>query len=543
MNDKPKILIVHDSTRKTHEIENILSGLDVSFFHAFSVKEAIGLTLREKFALVLMDINIADHKGFETAIKIKHRKGCEFLNIIVITAISTETEYLVNSAESGAVDIITKPLNPRLLRGKVVFLLNLYQNRRKLLSEIEKKIRRGDELQKARDSAENAALAKQQFLSNMSHEIRTSLNAIINSYQLLRDENPRVDQVENLEILRFSTESLLHLVNGILEYSKIEVGKIEFENIGFNLRELIKEVYQCFEQEALKKKIGLEAIFDEKMPELLMGDPFRIKQILMNLVGNAIKFTEKGKVTLKVETSDILIDEVEISFRVSDTGIGIPEERLDQIFESFSQANPSIFKQYGGTGLGLAIAQMLVKLQGGHLELISRVNSGSTFSFSLKFLVGKESQLPVLESGIDESKPMKGLSVLIAEDNFENQRIISKILSKWNITFDIAENGTVAVKKVQGKKFDLVLMDLHMPKMNGYDATISIRNMKGRYFKQLPIIAMTATAFMEDQKKIISEGMNGYIIKPFTPPELYSKIADFTRIRKKLTPNPDNRIN
>ncbi len=528
MPDKPNILIVGDTSDNEHEIEGMLTVLDLHIFHVHSNTEAISFIKREEFALVFIYVNLPYSKVFELVKTIRSRKGSEFLNIVLITSGSNDVGYLEKWVGSGDVDHISRPLNPDLLRGKTRLFIKQYINRKYLLSEIEKRDVIREELQNARAEAEKAAMSKQQFLSNMSHEIRTSLNAVVNCYQLLRDEHPRSDQLESLDILKISTESLLQLVNSIVEYSKIDAGKIEFDHIGFDIRKLMSGIFQCSEPDTSKKKIGLELQIDKRIPPIIKGDPVRLKQILMNLLSNAIKFTERGKVMLDAVMLIARDQEIEISFRVSDTGIGIAKEGQKHIFERYSQANPSVYVKYGGTGLGLAIARMLIELQGGHLELISKLHKGSTFSFSLTFPLNQEEQLPVKEPGISVNPVMDGLRILIVEDNFENQRVVSKILSRWNIIIDIAENGKVAVDKIRKNTYDLVLMDLHMPDMNGYDATKNIRGMKGQYFKHLPIIAMTATAFMEDHSKIISSGMNGFIIKPFTPQELYKKITDFT---------------
>jgi two-component system, sensor histidine kinase len=529
MEEKPKILIVDDSVSNIYVIKELLAELDVIPVSAASGKEAVELTRQQEFALILMDICMPGMDGFKTVEMIKSSRENEFLNVIYITAIVYEPYYLVRGVETGAVDFITKPLIPRLFLGKVNLFLDLYRNRKSLEAEIRNRILVGDELQKAKEHAEQTALAKQQFLSVMSHEIRTPLNAIVNSCLFLREENPRNDQLENLEILNFSTQNLLVLVNQILEFSKIDAGKIEFESVEFDLRRVISGIGQSFEPEILKKGLMLNVSLSDKIPVTIQGDPTRLSQIIINLLGNAVKFTENGKVSLYVDLQNDFPGGMELSFRVSDTGIGIPEERLRMIFESFTQASSSTTRKYGGTGLGLAIARKLIELQGGRLTVDSRVNVGSAFQFSLKFLKSSGNSLPAAPSAITDMRSMKGLTVLIAEDNILNLKIVSKILSGWEVSYDVAENGKEAVQKVMKNHYHLVLMDLHMPEMNGYDASVSIRQLEGDYFKNLPIIAVTATAFSEDRSKILSHGMNGYIIKPFTPPELYSKISPFVR--------------
>jgi CheY-like chemotaxis protein len=335
--------------------------------------------------------------------------------------------------------------------------------------------------------------------------------------------------MDNLGVLRFSATTLLQLVNSILEYSKIDSGKIEFDNTEFEIRQLTTGIRKSLEPEALQKGIVLQTYTDDEVPGVVRGDCGRLSQILMNLLGNAVKFTEKGHVSLSVEVLNDLPDMTEIGFRVTDTGIGIPPEQQDKIFERYTQGSRETAKKYGGTGLGLSITRMLVELQGGKLELQSDPATGSTFFFSLKFNKSRKKHLHLNKPGHAELKSLKGMKVLVAEDNIVNQKIVLKILSKWEATPDIAENGRIAVEKIRDNHYNLVLMDLHMPEMDGYDATRAVRNMEGEYFRHLPIIALTATAFAEERSKIKSFGMNGYLIKPFTPPELYSKISHFIK--------------
>ncbi|MCX6245249.1 MAG: ATP-binding protein [Bacteroidetes bacterium] len=385
------------------------------------------------------------------------------------------------------------------------------------------------ELIRARKIAEGAAHARLQFLSVMSHEIRTPLNAIINTTHLLMDSTPGDDQTQHLGVLQFSAESLLQLVNRILEYSKIDAGRIELEEGDFEIRELIDLVHQSLEPEAYRRGIFIEAVTGQKVPAVLTGDRARITQILMNLVGNAIKYTDFGKVSLSVDLLKNHRDSVEVIFKVTDTGIGIPADQLENIFENYTQIDPSGTRKNDGAGLGLAITRMLVELHGGRLRVESKPGQGSTFSFSLKLgKTGKE-HMPESIAFYKKFRSLKGMDILVAEDNIINQKIMNTILGKWDVTSDIAENGKIALEKIRNHHYNLVLMDLHMPEMNGYDATRAIRNMKGEYYRNVPIIALTATAFTEERAKFASFGLNGYIIKPFTPPELYSTISHFIK--------------
>jgi signal transduction histidine kinase len=526
---KPKILIVDDNRSNIALVEALLKGVETELVSVTSGQEAIQETERQEFALVLMDISMPGMDGFETVEGIRHNKENQLLNVIYMTAYDDEVNLQIRGMRTGAVDFISKPINRELFVGKVNIFLNLYRQRKSLEHEISKRIVVEEELIRAREQAEEAARAKQQFLSVMSHEIRTPLNAIINTTHFLLEGDPRKDQMNNLGTLRFSADSLVQLVNQILEYSKIDAGKIEFESADFELRQVVKWICQSLEPEANLKGIRLESNIGEGIPIVIKGDCQRVSQILMNLVGNAIKFTEKGKVSLSIEVLHDKADSVELAFRVTDTGIGIPHDQQEKIFESFTQGSAKITHEYGGTGLGLAITRMLVERQGGHLEVKSRPGHGSTFSFALPFIKSRKRQLRTLKTISKDFRSLKGIKVLVAEDNVINQKIVLKILNKWDAFPDIAENGKVALQKIRKNHYNLVLMDLHMPEMSGYAATVAVRKLKGDYYRDLPIIAVTATAFAEDRNKFASFGMNGYIIKPFTPPELYSKITHFIK--------------
>jgi signal transduction histidine kinase len=525
MEIRPKILIVDDKVNNILVIEGLLADIDVEFVRAMSGIEAIEKSAGDEFALVLMDVQMPGMDGFETVEVMRKDPKNEFLPIIYLTAIYNENYYRTKGIKTGAVDFLTKPIISDLFLGKVSIFINLYRQRKQLEMEILRRHETETELKRAKELAEDAARAKQQFLSTMSHEIRTPLNGIVNTSRMLHDENPRPDQVENIEILQFSADNLLRLVNDILDYSKIDSGKVEFESIDFELKRLLTGIRQSFDHEALKKRLRLDVEIDEKIPAIIQGDSARLSQILINLVGNAIKFTHAGKITIRIELVDETDDQVELRISVTDTGIGIPADKQQYIFESFTQAHSSTTRKYGGTGLGLAITQKLVGLQGGVLKLDSEDGVGSTFSFSLTFRRSTRDHIAE-EIKLDSTfHSLKGLRVLVVEDNIVNQKIVSKYLAKWDVEVSLAENGRVAVDKILQNRYDVVLMDLHMPEMNGYDATAQVRATEGDYYSTVPIIALTASAFLEDREKIYTVGMSGYIIKPFNPAELYWKIA------------------
>lgn len=531
MNERPKVLIVDDREKNIVVLEEMLGELNIEFIRAFSGTEAIAKSLEHDFALILMDVNMPEMDGFEAVEIIRKDPKNELIPIIYITAFYHEDYYKVKGIKSGAVDFITKPVIPDILIGKVTVFTNLFKQRKALEEEIIWRERIEKDLKKAKELAEDATRAKQKFLSTMSHEIRTPLNAIINTVTLLRDENPREDQVESLDILRFSTDNLLRIVNDILDYSKIDAGKIEFEKVEFEMRKLLEGVSRSFCYDINRKDLFMEINVDESVPPVIFGDSVRLTQILINLVGNAVKFTSQGGITITASPEKKEDDIITIRFDITDTGIGIPGEKIEMIFECFTQATSSTTRKYGGTGLGLAITQKLVELQGGELKVTSIEHTGSTFSFTLPFQVSSKSQVRDDTLQRTTFHSLKGMRVLVVEDNLVNQKIVSKYLSKWDVENDLAENGKIAVQMMMTNRYDLVLMDLHMPEMSGYEATLKIRSINEPYYQNLPIIALTASVFLEDREKIHKFGMNGFITKPFNPSELFWSISPYQQKR------------
>lgn len=401
---------------------------------------------------------------------------------------------------------------------------------RELRATAEERGKLNTELEKVIEKAEKSAQAKSEFLSIMSHEIRTPLNAVIGMGNLLMMGNPRPDQKDNLEILKFSANNLLALVNDVLDFNKIEAGKVVFENIKFSLPELMQNV--CggqmlkAEEKGLVFSVEIDPILKNKV---VIGDPTRLTQIIFNLLSNAIKFTHVGNVWLKVTCIEDRHNIVNVNFLVKDTGIGIEQENLEAIFEPFTQESITTTRQYGGTGLGLAIVKRLLELQGLHMTVESKMGEGSEFSFSMEFPVSTEikplpeEKAPVV---VGVAEGINNLRVLIAEDNLVNVMLMKKLFSKWGITPTIAENGERAIEMVQYGNFDIILMDLQMPVMNGFDAATEIRKMRDPKKANVPIIALTASALFDIKERVFNSGMNDYVSKPFKPDELKEKMQN-----------------
>ena len=398
-------------------------------------------------------------------------------------------------------------------------------------------------LEVAIDKAEKSSHAKSEFLSTMSHEIRTPLNAVIGMSNLLIMGHPRPDQEENLEILKFSANNLLAIVNDVLDFNKIESGKVVFENIRFNLAELMHNICGGQIIKANEKGLVFKLKIDDALRyKVVIGDPTRITQIIFNLVSNAIKFTRQGYVEVKVNVIEDRHNQVVIRFAVKDTGIGIERDNLSAIFEPFTQESITTTRKYGGTGLGLAIVKRLLELRGVQMEVVSKPGQGSQFAFNMDLPVatGKLEE-PAIKPSTQEQPEynLNHLHILVAEDNMVNTMLMKKFFSKWQVQSSFAENGERAVEMMQYGNFDIILMDLQMPVMNGFDAAMEIRKLPDAQKAGIPIIALTASALTDIREKVFSAGMNDYVSKPFKPDELKEKIISLVN-RKAHTPTHIN---
>ncbi len=669
--EKYKILLVDDRPENLITLEGILDSPELEIYTASSGNEALGMLLEHEFALVLMDVQMPGMDGFETAEIMRSNEKTKQIPIIFVTAISKQRNHIFRGYQAGAVDYLYKPLDLEILKSKIKAFVEFFKHRTALQKTTKKLSQTIKELKKAKSVAEDATNTKSLFLASMSHEIRTPLNGIIGMADLgLMDTDLTALQKERFEDIKTSGESLLEIINDILDISKVEADALELEEIEFSLSALIEKIFNTISIKALEGHNELICDTDHDIPDYIVGDPLRLKQILTNLLTNAIKFTEKGTVKLSIKLLDNIEEQLRLKFCVSDTGIGVSDDVIEKLFATYTQADTSTTRTHGGTGLGLNISQKLVKLMGGTITAKSKINVGSEFMFTINLIVGDKheeesltkyipnpvsykvliidnnketavvlsdiltnfglknksaytfkkavellkketfdtmfvnfhlddmsgdriidelnkifpnnifnivflSQIkssievgklqktknydfitkPVLRtkiqsyfkekyasvkskktggSKIKNANKVKNAKVLVAEDQIINMKIITQLIQRKGWEIFPAENGKVAVELFEQNhdNIDIVLMDVQMPEMDGFDATKAIRKFEENSNKHTPIIAMTAFAMKGDKEKCLVAGMDYYVSKPVNPTELFEVIEKYINIEK-----------
>lgn len=506
--DTPRVLIVDDSKSSLLHMKQIL--VDKENYQVATAENgvtAIKKAKAQKLDLILLDVVMPDISGFEVCRKLKAMPQTAEVPIIFLTSL-TENKSIIEGFNAGAVDYVRKPFVEEELIARVKVHIEL------------KKIQ--NQLRKAKEAAEMATNAKSMFLANMSHEIRTPMNGVIGMVEALKSTPLNEDQKEFLEIVEISSENLLAVINDILDFSKVEAGQIEFENVTFNLADCIEEVVKLLTFKAQQKNLYLDLNFDENIPYYLIGDPLRIKQVLINLLNNAVKFTTEGGITIDTKLLNIKDNIAEIKFSVKDTGIGISKEGKSKLFKSFSQADASTTRKFGGTGLGLAISKSLSKMMNGNIGVDSLEGEGSTFWFTAKLYITDEESLKNGFTHHKEDVTLNKLKVLVAEDNAINQRVATFNLEKLGIEVDVANDGKEAVTMFKDNKYNIIFMDIQMPIMDGLEATRKIRayELDSGSKCKTPIIAMTANTLKGDKENFMKSGFTDYISKPFKSSEL-----------------------
>ena len=534
MNNIPaRVLVVDDEPdlellirqRFRHHIKN---GQYI-FEFALNGKEALKkLKENADFDAVMTDINMPEMDGLTLLARLKDDDKGHYYKAIVISAYS-DLINIRTAMNRGAFDFLTKPIDFSDLEATLT----------KTISEssiIKKGMKAQSELGNAillKEQAIRSEQFKQQFLANMSHEIRTPLNAVCGIINLLLHKDPKPEQLFYLQTMRQASNNLLAIINDILDLAKIEAGKITLENIPFELNEQLLSVVHTLKFKADEKDLELKLTIDNDVPEFILGDQVRLGQILINLLSNAIKFTHIGKVELRVSIANGTNGKKLFAFKVIDQGIGIAPENINKIFESFSQEKEDTTRKYGGTGLGLTITKQLVELHDGTIKVESEQGKGSTFTVTIPYEVTNEKVASGKSSIPEQEKTdiQRQIKILLVEDQTFNQMVAVDTLDLLfnDVKVQIANNGREAVELNEKNDFDVVLMDIHMPEMDGYEASRAIRKMQGQR-GAVPILAMTASVIREDVNRCFDAGMNDFIPKPFDPAVLKQKIIQLVKV-------------
>jgi len=512
-----KLLLSHKRYAVLISHVMILMGLVIVIFVLFGLAKTINIMAMQFMFMMILSGFYLLNRGFGIFYSI-----LAIIPVILFMIINGDLQNLHNSTEglgSPAYEIM-------VFLNFITMILGHYLFYQALIRNVKEKELLNEKLLIAVKEANIAAQSKSDFLSTMSHELRTPLNSVIGMAELLSDELTSPEQEENLKILNFSAASLHTLINDILDFNKLGSEKLYLESIGVNLHSLIHNICSGLRIQAKEKGLQLLLEIDEEIEQIpISTDPTRISQILFNLTGNAIKFTSSGSIKIQIKILDKDADRINVRFSITDTGIGINTEKMESIFEPFTQASTSTTRNYGGTGLGLAIVKRLLTLFESSVHLESEEGKGSKFWFDISFKRNNQA-LDNDSTGKEQIFDLNGLRVLVVEDNPVNSLLLKKIFQKWSNIPDFARDGYEALVKVSANTYDLILMDIHMPLLDGYETTLKIRELTDKEKSTVPIIALTASVSNNLSDKIREAGMNDYLSKPYNPKELYSKLRE-----------------
>ncbi|CAN5521470.1 hypothetical protein BH10BDE1_BH10BDE1_14640 [soil metagenome] len=533
---KTKILIVDDYKENIVALGELIAADDVDVHSALNADHALELITQHEFGLALLDVQMPVVSGFDLAKIIRGVKKFRSLPIIFVTAHQQDSAVVFEGYESGAVDLLFKPLEPNMVRAKVRIFVELAQQRQLLQSHVR-------ELERLRLEAEAANIAKSQFLANMSHEIRTPLAAVMGFAELIaRGTSTAAETEECIDAVRRNGKLLLRLIDDILDLSKIEANRLELEQTDFDLDEVLHDIQSTLSFRAQERGITLKFDAQNAKGGPYKSDPTRLKQVLLNIIGNGIKFTSAGTVevtaAIEPENSDSLRhgSHDRLIVRIKDQGVGLTADQAERLFQPFGQADASTRRQFGGSGLGLVISRQIARAMGGNIRLVeSKPGTGSTFEILLLLEKTTGAELEVrkkaaLESGTrnhesEENRSLQGKKILAVDDSPDNLTLISMFLRDSGALLSYADSGNGAIGEVKKENFDIILMDVQMPGMDGHQATEEIRRLG---FKK-PIIALTAHAIRSEHEKCRRSGCDAVLTKPITRANLLKGLYEYAR--------------